>query len=86
MYACVRKPGCGFLEGVCVTRLRPHISYDPPHRLAIRELASRMLIAAMENGADNTVICPVRSITYMRLGHKLINVVVVAVFKAVDIA
>jgi hypothetical protein len=38
MYACIRRIGCGFFEGVCRLENRPLTFRDPPpHHTALRE-------------------------------------------------
>jgi hypothetical protein len=78
------KLAADFSRG-CVQPVIAHafLLTHPHRRLLIRELPPASL--SNDERDRRHTICPVRSIRYMRLGQKLIDVVVVAVVYAVDV-
>ena len=86
MYACVCECSGGFFGGVHVSQIAWLLAKPHPHRLTVRELAPRMPGAGRVNEADDVLPAPFARSGIRGLRYKLINVVVVAVLDAVDVA
>jgi hypothetical protein len=70
----------GFFEGVCGRDDRPLDSLDPPP--PIRESSPASASRRHGERGKSCVACPALSTSYVRLRHKLVYVVVVAVLDA----
>jgi hypothetical protein len=86
MYACAHKPGADFSRGCALSVIRPAFLLTHPHRLTDRETTPVMASSSKDEQGRGHTSCSVRSIGYMRLRHKLVHVVVVAVVYAVDVS
>ncbi len=79
------KSGADFSRESAHSATRPRISTTRPRRLAIRELTPATGQLRNSERGRSLATCPAHSIRYMRLGHKLIYIVVVAVVYAMDV-